>query len=199
MIENIFPTAIGKWKDVSLANKIYPVAKKILENPENRSDTWGYRTTYGNNQINLTDFEPFIPELKQYVNMYLSETGYEEIKEEYLTVYPFVSEMMMGDYHNTHDHPNSRFSGIIYLNVAPNSAPLRFWDNRPAKKWTIYPTNNNTQYSKEYYDYPPEVGDILIWEGYMDHQVPQNYSGSRVALVFNVVTPAPNDYDGITK
>jgi len=174
---------IGHKQDLEFTNKLLVTAKDILSDSNNLTNTWGYKSTYGN--ISLVD-------KLDYVKDYIIEFGKEYLQHSLaiteglkLDVEIFFSEMKEGDCHKIHAHPNCLLSGVIYLDVPDNSASINFYDSRNHYDFVGLKTVNNIDLS--IYTIPPKTGLILIWPAWIKHEVPLNKVNGRITAVFNIV------------
>jgi uncharacterized protein (TIGR02466 family) len=92
-----------------------------------------------------------------------------------------------GSYNNEHIHPNSIFSGVIYVDVPPNSGDIEFIDPRTLNQMVTYPfasellTNNPLRIT-------PVRGTMLIFPAWLLHRVTENRStDERIIFSFNIV------------
>ena len=181
---NIFPTTIGGFSDENIAKKVLPIAKKILEEPSNNTNTWNYKTTYSKDCSNIKELDFFKDYIVNLGSEYLNSTGYKRLS---LVPEIFFSEMIAGDYHGQHEHPNSILSGLIYLNVPENSAPIRFYDPRPHTKYVTIPIAESNEKNWTHYNVKPHAGLVLIWPSWLTHEVLVNKSvDGRITAVFNL-------------
>lgn len=87
-------------------------------------------------------------------------------------------------YQGRHHHAGFLLGGTYYLQVPEDSGRIEFTDPNPfsyyknqemAHRWLL----NN------YYAIEPEAGDLLIWPGYLDHEVKTNKSNdNRMTISF---------------
>jgi hypothetical protein len=184
-----FPTVIGSKIDLDIVEKMLPVVKKYLSDPNLDSKTWGYKTTFnpGPGIAVCEDIQPFIEYVEQEGREFLVQSGYnpELMKFKYQI---FASEMIENDFHAQHAHPNSLLSGILYLETPPGSAPIMFTDPRPHRQFVSMPKMGDAESNWDEVVYTPEPGLFLIWESWLMHGVPKNYSKEgRITLVFNMI------------
>jgi uncharacterized protein (DUF2249 family) len=181
---NLFPTTIGIKIDKELTTRLFPIARKILDKPENLTFQWGYKNTYGIPYRPNGELEFLAKYLKNLGNEHLSSLGFKSLD---LTPEIFFSEMLLHDSHGKHEHPNSILSGVVYLKVSENSSLIRFHDPRPVTKFTKLSIERNTENTWEYYDILPEEGMILIWHSWLTHEVLKNITNDgRITAVFNL-------------
>ena len=83
-----------------------------------------------------------------------------------------------------HCHPNSAFSGVIYLKANPTCGKINFRNPTPAGAYPINDTING-YFGKWFFS--PEPGDVLIFPSYLDHYVEPNLSDEdRISIAFNM-------------
>lgn len=187
-ISLFFPTAIAIDTNETLAHQMLPVAKKYLNNDSLLTNQLNYKTTYhadsGIEQYD--DVKPFLKYVNTLANEYLEKVGY-DLSKFSLTTKVFVSEMQYGDFHNSHVHPNCILSGVMYLQVPEKSAPIVFYDSRSAKNMSSLPIVSETLINQREIPIFPKTGMVLLWESWLMHSVPKNYStDGRITIVFNL-------------
>ena len=123
----LFPTTVGGFTDLEIAERLMPFARKILDIDGNNSNTWNYKTSYSSTPSNINELEFFSEYTKDLGNKYLNSIGYKSLD---LHCDFFFSEMFEEDLHPLHEHPNTVLSGLIYLQVPEGSSDLRFHDLR---------------------------------------------------------------------
>jgi uncharacterized protein (TIGR02466 family) len=186
-IVNVFPTCIGVNYDIDMADRILPIAKKHLENPDNLTNTWKYKTTYYIDGYKVPEELCFFDEyIKKVGNTFLNKMGYSNINNFKSQI--FFSEMFEGDAHSIHAHPGCILSGVFYLNVPQGSSNIKFFDPAPYKKSVSIEINDHSnQMCWDWYTIKPEKGMLVIWKSHVEHEVPPNFSqDGRLTVVFNL-------------
>jgi uncharacterized protein (TIGR02466 family) len=184
-----FPTILASDTNQELAELMLPIAKKYLQQPELLSTLLDYKSTYDPSNKNIEKYKdstPFINYLEMQCIEYLESTGYDSSKIK-LSYQLFVSEMIAGDFHIAHVHPNSLLSGVFYLQAPLNSSPIVFSDPRLAKRMISLPKKEDTMFNENELVVFPKTGMFLMWESWLMHHVPKNHSvEGRITMVFNV-------------
>ena len=189
-----FPTAIESSLELDLAEKLLPVAKKYLSDESFLTNTWNYKNTYDprNELSRMPDIIPFADFIRNKAHSFLYNCGYDTSDMDF-NVQLFFSEMFDGDFHERHTHPNCLLSGLLYLQVPENSAPLALYDPKPHRKFSTYNTLKNAidvsnpEVSFDTLHIYPEAGTFLMWESWLEHEVLINKSvEGRITAVFNV-------------
>ena len=184
----IFPTTIGYQMARELASEMLPVAKSLLANEDNLTNTWNYRTTYGRDLSGNVSVQKFNQRVIEYADEYLASMGFDNHSmRQGMLVDTFFSDMTAGDKHGVHAHPESQLSGVMYLSTPPNSSRLRLYDPRPYTSFQQWPVKEETVTNWRYYDVAPEPGLLLIWPSWLSHEVMTNLSEEgRITAVFNI-------------
>jgi len=186
----LFPTTVGGVTDLEIAERLMPFARKILDIDGNNSNTWNYKTSYSSTPSNINELEFFSEYTKDLGNKYLNSIGYKSLD---LHCDFFFSEMFEEDLHPLHEHPNTVLSGLIYLQVPEGSSDLRFHDPRFHTKVTNLPIIESKDTNWMWYDVTPEKGLVLIWPGWVAHEVLKNQSKEgRITAVFNLTLLSSN-------
>lgn len=181
----LFPTMLAKFSEPVLANSLLPVARKFLDNKNNLTNPWGYDCTYGT----ALEDDPQLDLFKSWAysrgKEYLSALGYDSSLLT-LNIEIFFSELFEGESHPRHTHPNSKVSGILYLQTPKGSSPLRLHDPRPFRDFVDFPRINRTDY--DFIDLEVKQGTGFLWPAWLGHEVLKNQSGDkgRIAIVFNM-------------
>jgi uncharacterized protein (TIGR02466 family) len=105
---------------------------------------------------------------------------------------------------NIHDHPNCMLSAVYYLDDAPESSPLVFF-NEPNvfKNFNfLLPYKKETPYNQSVHKIHPKKGDLIIFPAWLHHFVPKNettetrYSLASLAWIRGEISPGtPNAWD----
>jgi uncharacterized protein (TIGR02466 family) len=189
-----FPTPIESSVELELAEKLLPIAKQYLSNENYITNMWNYKNTYDGmfGLAKMDDVSPFTNYVKERAYSFLHNCGYDSSTLKF-SVQVFFSEMFNGDFHRRHTHPNCVLSGILYLQTPENSAKLVVYDPKPHRKFVSLSKSNvmmnvsNPEASWDRVFFTPEVGSFLMWESWLEHEVPINQSiEGRITAVFNI-------------
>lgn len=181
----------------SLARQLLPSARKFLSMPSKITNTWNYKNTY--TDLEGLAIEPeldfFVAYILKYAYQYLENQNLKIKSSLRLTVSLFASEMTIGDQHTPHNHPGALLSGLIYLNVPDNSAPLEFYSPRSSlASWKTYIDESSYATNDPLFNITnshtivvtPHTGLFLLWESWAHHRVPMNNTDERTTMVFNI-------------
>jgi len=84
-----------------------------------------------------------------------------------------------------HCHPNSKLSGVIFLNVDEGSSKLVFENPNPFIHFEDY--HNITEYNRTDYNIQPNNNQLIIFPSWLQHSsgYDLNLSNNRTVLSFN--------------
>ena len=139
----------------------------------------------------LTWRSPFFEELKQlldlHVKIFVEELDFDlegrNLKLEDL----WINILSEGGNHSAHIHPNSVISGTTYISMPSGSSAIKFEDPRHSMMMAAPSRIKDAkEYLKPFIYVNPSVGDVLLWESWLRHEVPANNSSEeRISISFN--------------
>lgn len=99
----------------------------------------------------------------------------------------WINILPEGGFHSSHIHPHSVISGTTYVAMPEGTSALKLEDPRlpmmmaaPVRKKTC------ARKPKSFVYVAPAVGDVLLWESWLRHEVPMNASeDERISVSFN--------------
>ena len=99
----------------------------------------------------------------------------------------WINILPEGGIHTGHIHPHSVISGTTYVALPDGSASIKFEDPRlPMMMAAPGRTKNAPDELRPFAYVAPEVGDVLLWESWLRHEVPMNMSeDDRISVSFN--------------
>ena len=139
----------------------------------------------------LTWRSPFFEELKHlldlHVKTFVEELDFDlegrNLKLEDL----WINILPEGGNHSAHIHPNSVVSGTTYISMPSGSSAIKFEDPRHSMMMAAPSRIKDAkEYLKPFIYVNPSVGDVLLWESWLRHEVPANNSSEeRISISFN--------------
>lgn len=189
-LDNLFPTPVCL---TSVTPDVCALAKdqvlKIIQTTPALSDmlqeTGGATTPDDLNQ--RPEFFELTKEIQQEMNVYA---------EVYLGLAPnsiqltcmWANVHTSGYRHQTHQHPNSYLSGVVYLNVpdTSNRGNIYFMDPRQAKNMQHGDFVGESGLSSRYWEYVPTTSLMILFPSWLEHGTQLFKSDEyRVSLSFN--------------
>ena len=99
----------------------------------------------------------------------------------------WINILPQGGVHTSHIHPHSVISGTTYVNMPTDTSAIKFEDPRSAMMMaaTVRKKDASDEMSSFFY-VAPDVGDVLLWESWLRHEVPVNMAeDERISISFN--------------
>jgi uncharacterized protein (TIGR02466 family) len=99
----------------------------------------------------------------------------------------WVNVMPDGGVHSGHIHPNSVVSGTFYVCLPEGSARLKLEDPRLPMMMAAPQRHADAGQDKQPFVFlSPEVGEVILWESWLRHEVVPNRSKQkRISISFN--------------
>ena len=132
-------------------------------------------------------FSDLVESLDNHVSHFCKDLEFDLDKKTLKLDSLWINILPMGGVHTSHIHPNSIISGTTYVSMPTGVSSIKFEDPRlpmmmaaPKRKPKIRNELRNSIYIS------PEVGDVLLWESWLRHEVPMNMSeDERISISFN--------------
>lgn len=99
----------------------------------------------------------------------------------------WINILPEGGIHTSHIHPHSAISGTTYVAMPDGASAIKFEDPRLAMMMAA-PTRVKEARDelRTFFYAKPDVGDVLLWESWLRHEVPMNMAEEeRISVSFN--------------
>ena len=99
----------------------------------------------------------------------------------------WINILPPGGVHTSHLHPHSIISGTTYVTMPEGASAIKFEDPRHPMMMAAPGRLDTAPRPLQPFIYiQPEVGDILLWESWLRHEVPLNDADDeRISVSFN--------------
>ncbi|WP_172327016.1 TIGR02466 family protein [Mangrovicoccus sp. HB161399] len=99
----------------------------------------------------------------------------------------WINILPEGGMHASHLHPHSVISGTTYVAMPDGASALKLEDPRSARMMAAPARKKGCREDLRTFVYAkPAVGDVLLWESWLRHEVPMNMSeDERISVSFN--------------
>ena len=99
----------------------------------------------------------------------------------------WINILPYGGIHTAHIHPHSIISGTTYVAMPEGTSAIKFEDPRLAMMMAAPTRKKGTREELRSFFYAqPKVGDVLLWESWLRHEVPMNMTeDDRISVRFN--------------
>jgi hypothetical protein len=189
-LEAQFATPTGFGYNRELASYYLPIIKRILDEQADTEFFWKGRTTHNQDNFKLAD-HPEMGLMKDFVwdvsKQYLEQTGFDP---NYLKgdIFLIANALEKDSFHKSHYHYNCLLSGVYYLQVPDNSAPLEFEDPVFARNLHHVPIiDHNNPYTWRTTFLYPDTGYYTVFPHWHRHAVlPNDSMDSRIAISWNI-------------
>ena len=99
----------------------------------------------------------------------------------------WINILPEGGMHSSHLHPHSAISGTTYVAMPDGASALKLEDPRSARMMAAPARRKDARRDLRTFIYQsPKVGDVLLWESWLRHEVPMNMAeDDRISVSFN--------------
>jgi uncharacterized protein (TIGR02466 family) len=99
----------------------------------------------------------------------------------------WINILPEGGTHASHIHPHSVISGTTYVAMPEGTSALKLEDPRlPMMMMAPVTRKDAPEPLRRFVYVQPEVGEVLLWESWLRHEVPMNMSEKeRISVSFN--------------
>lgn len=99
----------------------------------------------------------------------------------------WINVLLEGGIHTGHLHTHSVISGTTYVAMPEGTSAIRFEDPRLPMMMAAPPRRADAPRKlRSFVSEAPRVGDVLLWESWLRHEVPMNMAEEdRVSVSFN--------------
>ncbi len=99
----------------------------------------------------------------------------------------WINILPQGGVHSSHIHPHSIISGTTYVAMPDGTSALKLEDPRlPMMMAAPARTADAPEELRSFVYVKPDVGDVLLWESWLRHEVPMNMAEEeRISVSFN--------------
>ena len=125
--------------------------------------------------------------LDKHVAAFCEELGFDLGERKLKCDSLWINILPEGGTHASHIHPHSVISGTTYVAMPEGTSALKLEDPRLAMMMHAPLRRKDAQQELQPFVYvKPEVGDVLLWESWLRHEVPMNMSeDDRISVSFN--------------
>ena len=99
----------------------------------------------------------------------------------------WINILPEGGIHTSHIHPHSVISGTTYVKMPEGAPALKLEDPRSQMMMAAPARRKDAREEMQQFVYvKPAVGDVLLWESWLRHEVPMNMvEDDRISVSFN--------------
>ncbi len=132
-------------------------------------------------------FADLVKSLDAHVGAFAEELAFDLGEGRLILEDIWINILPEGGSHSGHLHPHSVISGTTYVAMPEGASAIRFEDPRLPFMMAAPPRRKDAPADLRSFSYVrPTVGDVLLWESWLRHEVPLNTSeGERISVSFN--------------
>lgn len=169
--------------NISHADSLVPYIESLIPQYQSRqlSNSGGWQSP----TFTMYDHEPIMP-FAQMVGVFVSDLYRKfgvTMDKATLDNY-WINVNPPNSYNETHRHPMSCFSTVLYCKVPQNSGKIRFV--RPDDMECFVPVKTSNDYNYGSHVIEPKVNTLLLFPSHLNHSVSLNQSNdTRISIAFN--------------
>ena len=132
-------------------------------------------------------FKDIVDSLDQHVAAFAADLQFDLDERKLVLEDLWINILPEGGAHSAHIHPHSVISGTTYVSMPEGASALKLEDPRHAMMMAAPPRLKDAREELKNFVYvKPEVGEVLLWESWLRHEVPMNMSEEhRISVSFN--------------
>lgn len=132
-------------------------------------------------------FADVIKSLDQHVAAFAKDLEFDLDDRELKLEDIWINILPEGGMHSSHIHPHSVISGTTYVSMPEGASALKLEDPRSARMMAAPTRVKDGRRELQPFIYmEPHVGDVLLWESWLRHEVPMNMAEEeRISVSFN--------------
>jgi len=187
----LYQAKLGDIDPVELKNSCYSIAEDDEAGQEwcEEQEFPGY-TSYAS----LTDlpwrfpiFQAVVDALDKHVATFAEDLAFDLDGRELVLEDIWINILPEGGIHTSHIHPHSVISGTTYVKMPEGASALKLEDPRAQMMMAAPPRKKDAREEMKQFIYvQPAVGDVLLWESWLRHEVPMNMAEEdRISVSFN--------------
>lgn len=125
--------------------------------------------------------------LDRHVEVFVKDLGFDLQGKKLKCGSFWINILPQGGMHASHIHPHSVISGTAYVAMPKGASALKLEDPRlPMMMAAPVRLKKAPQQVQSFVYVTPDVGEVLMWESWLRHEVPMNMSGEeRISVSFN--------------
>ncbi len=125
--------------------------------------------------------------LNKHVEVFVRDLGFDLQGKKLKCGSFWINILPEGGMHASHIHPHSVISGTTYVCMPKGTSALKLEDPRlPMMMAAPVRSKKAPQQMQSFVYITPAVGEVLMWESWLRHEVPMNMAGEdRISVSFN--------------
>lgn len=132
-------------------------------------------------------FKKLVKQIDKHVAAFAKELEFELGGKKLALDSIWINVLEPGGMHSSHIHPHSVISGTFYVAIPDGASSLKYEDPRLGFMMASPPRKKKAKDENRQFIYmAPQPGTLLLWEGWLRHEVPMNQADEeRISVSFN--------------
>ena len=132
-------------------------------------------------------FADLVKVLDQHVMAFARDLEFDLGEEKLVLEDLWINILPEGGMHASHIHPHSVISGTTSVAMPEGTSALKLEDPRSARMMAAPTRLKGARRELQTFVYiKPDIGDVLLWESWLRHEVPMNMAeDDRISVSFN--------------
>ncbi len=132
-------------------------------------------------------FKDLVEELDKHVARFVADLHFDLGDKKIVLEDLWINILPEGGIHTAHIHPHSVISGTTYVAMPEGASAIKFEDPRLQMMMAAPPRKKDApEHLRQFIYVKPKVGDVLLWESWLRHEVPMNMAEyERISVSFN--------------
>ena len=196
MIRSLFPTRLYHAQLSGLDHAELEASCLSIAEDDEAGQQWSQENGYPGytSYASLTDlpwrfpiFAEVVKALDAHVAAFAKDLEFDLEERELKLEDIWINILPEGGMHASHIHPHSVISGTTYVAMPEGASALKLEDPRSARMMAAPARLKDARRDMRSFVYiAPDVGDVLLWESWLRHEVPMNMSeDDRISVSFN--------------
>ncbi|WP_093965406.1 2OG-Fe(II) oxygenase family protein [Actibacterium lipolyticum] len=194
-VTRLYRAALSEQGVAIDANELEASCYSIAEDDEAGQD-WCEENGYPGytSYASLTDlpwrfpiFQDVVTALDKHVAAFAEDLEFDLGDKELKLEDIWINILPPGGVHSSHIHPHSVISGTTYVAMPEGTSALKLEDPRLPMMMAAPTRRKDAREELRSFVYvAPEVGEVLLWESWLRHEVPMNMTDEeRISVSFN--------------
>ncbi len=183
-IDGLFPTpvlssSIGRqWTEKELALFDY--------HRDHTHNNMGNTTSNDRYVLNSSEAQGLREFIGQAIQHYVDKVICPKNPVEFFITQSWLNYTKPGQYHHTHEHPNSIISGVLYIDADIKNDKILFY-KKDRYQQIKFPQTEFNAFNSESWFFNVGTGDLKLFPSHLTHSVEQKEGNNiRCSLAFNV-------------
>jgi len=158
----------------------------ISYHSENTYNNMGNTTSNDRYVLNAPEAKGFSDLISEGIKEYVEKVICPKHPLEFYVTQSWLNFTKTGQYHHTHEHPNSIISGVLYIDADEEKDKILFHNPIKYRQISI-PTKEWNWFNSQTWFFQVKTGDMILFPSSLTHNVEtKDGNNTRCSLAFNV-------------